>query len=375
MKVCPIANRIYLDHAATSPLRPEAKRALEEGFAIWANPSSPHAEGRKARAALEDARERIKIALDWDGELIFTSGASEALTIGLQRAKVDRQIVSAVEHDSVFRTAPGAQVLGIGANASVDQDQLADLLAKPGKPIVAIQDVNSETGVRQPVTELAQTVRESGGLLISDCSQSAGKFQLPDADMIVVSGHKMGGPIGIGALLVGDYAMLEPSGGHERGYRQGTENLPAIMGFANVVEARAISTVTVGSGMSATAIEGQADWVTMAGLAYCDIEYEINRIGGAFEPGGADGFTPDYTILAISHPTLSAQAQLIQLDAMGFAVSAGSACSSGTLKKSRVLNAFGVPDDVANRTIRVSMGWNTKVEELQKFAEAWKLLT
>ena len=368
-------SRIYLDHAATSPLRPEAKAAMEEGFAIWANPSSPHAEGRKAKQALEDARARVKAALGWDGEVIFTSGASEALWIALNRAKVDRRIVSAVEHDAVFRAAPDAQVLGIGEQARVDRDQLADMLASGDKAIVAVQDVNSETGVRQKISELTEQVRATGGLLLCDCSQSAGKYWLPDADMIVVSPHKLGGPIGIGALLVRDYAMLEPMGGHERGYRQGTENMPAALGFAAAVEALGISESNVGSGMNTTAIEGFANWVAMAGLAFCDIEYAIDSAGGNFEPSGFDGMHHDFSILAISHPTMSAQAQLIRLDSMGFAVSAGSACSSGTLKKSRVLDAFGVPDDVAARTIRVSMGWNTTLEELEAFAQAWRSLT
>ena len=348
---------------------------MEEGFAIWANPSSPHAEGRRARAALEDARERAKRALGWSGELIFTSGASEALWIALNRCKASRRIVSAVEHDAVFRAAPDAEVVGIGEKSLIDRQQLADLMNSGGPSLVAIQDVNSETGVRQPVTELNEQVRSAGGLLVSDCSQSAGKYWLPEADMLVVSAHKLGGPIGIGALLVRDFNLLEPTGGHERGYRQGTENLPAALGFAAAVEARRIAERTVGEGYSTTAIKGQADWVTMAGLAFCDIEYTVNRVGGLFLPLDADGFTQDYSILALSHPTMSAQAQLIRLDAMGFAVSAGSACSSGTLKKSRVLDAFGVPDDAAARTIRVSLGWNSTYDELQQFAEAWASLT
>jgi len=347
---------------------------MEEGFRLWANPSSPHAEGRKARAALEDARERIKRALGWSGELIFTSGASEALWIALNRAKVDRRIISAVEHDAVFRAVPDAEVVRMGEKAFVDRQQLADLMRRAGSSLVAIQDVNSETGVRQPVTELHEQVRSAGGLLVSDCSQSAGKYWLPEADMLVVSAHKLGGPIGIGALLVRDFSLLEPTGGHERGYRQGTENLPAALGFAAAVEARRIANATVGEGYGTTAIKGQAGWVTMAGLAFCDIEYTINRVGGQFLPLDADGFTQDYSILAISHPSMSAQALLIRLDAMGFAVSAGSACSSGTLKKSRVLDAFGVPDDVAARTIRVSMGWSTTAEDLERFGQAWASL-
>ena len=325
--------RIYLDHAATSPLRPEAKAAMDEGFRIWANPSSPHAEGRKAKAALEDARERIKRALGWDGELIFTSGASEALQIALNRAKATRRIVSAVEHDAVFRGAP-------------DAEQFSDESAFDENCILAIQHVNSETGVINPVDQMVETVQEIGALVLSDCAQSAGKLALPDADMLVVSAHKFGGPIGIGALLVRDYNFLEPIGGHERGYRQGTENMPAALGMAAALEA--------------------GEWGTTpadrAEFAHC-LGEDVLRFGDQ----------NDYSF-AVKHSSMSAQALLIRLDAMGFAVSAGSACSSGTLKKSRVLDAFGVSDEVAARTIRVSIGWNTTPEDLDKFADVWRSL-
>lgn len=324
---------------------------MEEGFRIWANPSSPHAEGRKARAALEDARERVKRALHWDGELIFTSGASEALWIALNRAKVERRIISAVEHDAVFRAAPDATVVPVNQDWEIDEERLAEALAGEGTSVVAVQHLNSETGTYQWVGKLAGQVRAAGGWLLADCSQSAGKVALPDADMLVVSAHKFGGPIGIGALLVRELAMLEPGGGHERGYRQGTENLPGALGMAAALEAGAIE-----------------DWA-------CPVEQQFdfkNRLYDLGEPllGGLQCSH----IYALAHPTMSAQALLIRLDAMGFAVSAGSACSSGTLKKSRVLDAFGVPDDVAARTIRVSLGWNTTAEELDRFAEAWGTL-
>lgn len=308
---------------------------MDEGFRLWANPSSPHAEGRRARAAFEDARERVKRALGWSGEVIFTSGASEALWIALNRAKAPRRIVSAVEHDAVFRAAPDAEVF-------TGEEALG-----PGT-LLAIQHVNSETGTINPVDDMAATVRETGALLLSDCAQSAGKLALPDADMIVVSAHKFGGPIGIGALLVRDFNLLVPSGGHERGYRQGTENLPGAMGMAAALEAG-----------------GFGNWSTTEPDRFAFRE-AIWALGEAIAAGSQCSH-----IFAVAHPAMSAQALLIRLDAMGFAVSAGSACSSGTLKKSRVLDAFGVPDDVAARTIRVSMGWSTTPDELERFAEAW----
>lgn len=348
---------------------PAARDAWLEGAAIWANPSSPHAPGRAARAALEDARARVKAALGWEGEVLFTSGASEALALGLGRAKVERRLVSAVEHDAVFRAAPDAEVLPIGERCEVDRGALAAALASGPRPMVAIQHVNSETGVIQPVSEYAAMVREAGGVLLSDCAQSAGKFRLPDADMIVLSAHKLGGPIGIGALLVRDFALLEPSGGQERGYRAGTENLPAALGFAAALEARRIAPATVGEGMGITAIEGWTDWVTRAGIAFCEIEYEINRLGGSFQGVEANAWDP--SILSITMPGVSSAGQLIQFDSAGFAVSAGSACSSGTLKQSRTLLAFGVPEAEAKNTIRMSAGWNTSFDDVVAFAARW----
>lgn len=330
---------------------------MEVGFAQWANPSSPHAEGRKARAALEDARERIKRTLGWEGELIFTSGASEALWIALNRAKVKRRIVSAVEHDAVFRAAPDAEVVPIRQfGAEPEPDALVDALGQRGA-IFALQSLNSETGTQlldaraEHSHDLVRQVREAGGVLLADCSQSAGKMALPDADMIVVSAHKFGGPIGVGALLVRDFALLDPVGGHERGYRQGTENLPGALGMAAALEAG-----------------GLDGWETNESERL-DFRQAIWASGEAIAVGPQCSH-----IFAVAHPTISAQALLIRLDALGLAVSAGSACSSGTLKKSRVLDAFGVPDDVAARTIRVSLGWSTTPEELERFAAAWASL-
>lgn len=348
-------SRIYLDHAATTPLRPEAREAMLRGFDIWANPSSPHADGRAARAALEDARERVKTTLGWEGEVIFTSGASEALAIGLGRAKVERRLVSAVEHDAVFRAVPDAEVIPLtlseSGSAQFDCAGLEAQLSKPGRVVVAVQAINSETGTVLLPHEGCPAVamaREAGGLFLADCSQSAGKVPLPDADMVVVSAHKLGGPIGIGALLVKDYAMLEPTGGHERGYRQGTENLPGALGFAAALEAGGIES-----------------WPTSYPERY-DFKDMLRRDGEVLSPGPQCSH-----IIAVASERLSAAAMLIRLDAMGFSVSAGSACSSGTLKRSRALEAFGIDEDLASRTIRVSIGWNTTCSDLQAFADAW----
>ena len=337
---------------------------MAEAVAGWANPSSPHAEGRAARRALEGARARIGASLGWTGELIFTSGASEALAIALGRGLAPRRmpgrIVSAVEHDAVFRAAPDAAPLPV-RDGAVDRDALADALAA-GPAIVAVQHVNPETGTIQPVAALAAQVRAAGGAIVSDCAQSAGRLALPDADMIVVSAHKLGGPPGIGALLVRDLSLLAPVGGHEFGYRQGTENLPAILGFAAAAERIALDG------------DGVAGWLGRAGgvaAAMRELEAAAERPGGA-SIGASIGAGPRAPhIVALAMPHLPAAAQLIRFDAMGFAVSAGSACSSGTLKRSRALAAFGVAEALAARTIRVSIGWSTTAAELRAFAEAW----
>lgn len=341
---------IYLDHAATTPLLPAARSAMQAGFELWANPSSPHKAGRAARAALEDARARVKAALGWKGEVIFTSGASEALAIALGRAKAERRIVSAVEHDAVFRAAPSADVLSM-RDGQPDTDALAALLAAPGRAVVAVQSINSETGtVLMPLVRnaLAEQVRAAGGLLLADCSQSAGKLPLPDADMIVISAHKLGGPIGVGALLVKDWAMLEPSGGQERGYRPGTENLPGALGLAAALEAGGIES-----------------WQSNAEQHF-DFRNALFRHGEVLTPG----FQCSH-IFAVAAPRMVANAMLIRMDSLGFAISAGSACSSGTLKPSHVLQGFGIAPDLARRTVRISIGWNTTPAELDAFAEAW----
>lgn len=350
-----VAERVYLDHAATSPLRPEARAAMEQGFALWANPSSPHAEGRKARAALEDARERIKRALGWDGELIFTSGASEALALALTRAKAGARLVSSVEHDAVLQAAPDAERLPVGADGALDLEALAEA-AERERPLVAVQQINSETGCVQDLAAIASIVSEAGGMVLADCAQGAGKLALPPCDMAVISAHKFGGPIGIGALLVRDFSLLEPSGGHERGYRRGTENLPGALGMAAALEA-SLAAPLVTSEMQ-SALDALAEVVRGKGGVWL-----ADRLAQSC------GY-----IHALSMPDMSGSAQVMRFDMAGFAVSQGSACSSGTMKPSHVLTALGLETALAANMIRVSIGWNTAPDELARFADAWALM-
>ncbi|HEX6740944.1 MAG TPA: aminotransferase class V-fold PLP-dependent enzyme, partial [Sphingomicrobium sp.] len=212
---------LYLDHAATTPVLPEAGQAVARALELWANPSSPHSHGRMARAALEEARRTVADALSWRHDVIFTSGASEAIQIVASRAKVSRRIVGPTEHDAVVAAmGADAEVLPVDANGLIDLAAVDGKLTG-GSALVAIQQVNNETGIIQPLERIHELVRSVGSLLLSDCAQGAGKIPLPDADFIAISGHKFGGPPGIGALLVKDLAILEATGGQERGYRRG----------------------------------------------------------------------------------------------------------------------------------------------------------
>ncbi len=344
-----LGQRIYLDHAATTSLAPEARAAFDDGLARWANPSSPHAEGRAARAALEDARARIAVALGWAGALIFTSGASEALALALGRARAGRRLISAVEHDAVRRAARDAIIVPVARDGLIDLAALDALLAAAGPcPLVAVQSVNSETGVIQPLAEVAERVRRRGGLLLADCAQSAGKLALPDADFAVVSAHKLGGPAGVGALLVRDLASLEAAGGQEQGYRSGTENMPAALAFA-------------------AAVELSPDWVDGAAERRALLDARILANGGEVVGGGARLAT----IASYRMPGVPAAAQLIRFDLAGFAVSAGSACSSGSLRPSHVLSAMGWDERAAGEVVRVSFGCTTTAAEIEAFAALW----
>lgn len=256
-----------------------------------------------------------------------------------------------MEHDAVLQAVPDAERLPVRPDGALDLENLREAVQRE-RPLVAVQQLNSETGNRQDLAQIAGIVRGAGGLLLADCAQGAGKFALPECDMAVISAHKFGGPIGIGALLVKDYAMLRPTGGHERGYRRGTENLPGALGMAAALEAARKPYI---------APDVLEPLESLAGA--------VREAGGAWLSDRLADPTP--YIRAIAMPDMSASAQVMRFDMAGISVSQGSACSSGTMKTSHVLKAMGMDDELAARVIRVSQGWNTTRAEVERFCEAW----
>ncbi|WP_354288031.1 aminotransferase class V-fold PLP-dependent enzyme [Sphingomonas sp. UYEF23] len=345
------ASRLYLDHAATTPMLPAAIAAVEAGMRSWANPSSPHAEGRAARAALEAARARIAAAYGWGGETILTSGASEALAIALARAVAARRLISAVEHDAVIRAGGDAGVVPVDGQGLLDLTALAAMLDGE-RAIVGVQWCNSETGVRQPIAEIAAIVRAAGSLLLVDGAQmpaSAAGDVVEHADFLAISAHKRGGPPGIGALLVRDIATLSPTGGQERGYRGGTENVPAALGFAAAL--------------------AEAEYVAEMRSLRAKLDDAIARSGGQLVAADAPRHS---AIGAYRMPGMAAATQLIRFDMAGIAVSAGSACSSGSMKPSHVLGAMGWSVEASRDVVRVSFGRTTTEADVDRFIAEWR---
>lgn len=344
-------DRLYLDHAAITPVLPEAREAIARALEQPGNPSSPHADGRKARALLEEARRTIADALEWRHDVILTSGGSEAIQIG-SRVKSSRRIVGATEHEAVVAAmGPAAIELPVDADGLIDLDALqASLADEPA--LVAVQLVNNETGVIQPLEQIQDIVRRSGSVLLADSAQGAGKIALPDADFVAITAQKFGGAPGSGALLVKDLSTLLPSGGQERGYRRGTENLPGIAGMAAALASRAFAEAM-------PRLEGLRQ----------RLDKEITALGGLVIASGAPRIA---TIGAYSMPGVSSANQLIQLDLAGISVSAGSACSSGSMKPSRVVSAMGLPEDVASTVIRVSFGSSTSEAGIDRFLAEWR---
>lgn len=345
-----LADPIYLDHAATTQMLPQSIHAVTQGMLHWANPSSPHAVGRAARGALEDARARVAAAYGWGHEVIFTSGASEALHMALARSMAPKRYITAVDHDSVLRHAEGAVVLPVGSDGVIDLEHLAGSFV-PGSLLCA-QWANSETGVRQPIAAIAEIVHRSGGKLLVDAAQMPARADpavMQHADLVAVSAHKRGGPSGIGALFVRDFGALIPMGGQEKGYRAGTENLPGAMGFAAAVEV--------------------PEQLPHLQALRAELEAQIVEAGG--EVVGADR-SRSPLIGAYRMPGVSAAAQLIRFDMAQIFVSAGSACSSGSMRPSHVLTAMGWTEPALREVVRVSFGRATSQADVDGFIKLWR---
>ena len=330
-----------------------ARAAVVRGMALWANPSSPHAAGRAARAALEEARGAIGAGYGWRGEVLLTSGASESLALVLHRATAMPRLVSAVEHDAVIRAAPEAVRVPVGAGGIVDAGALAAAMAD-APALVAVQWANSETGVIQPVAALAEVVHEAGGLVLLDAAQmppGADPAAVAAADIVTLSAHKHGGPPGTGALLVRDLGALSPTGGQERGYRPGTENLPGVLGHA-------------------AAMAEPVDLARLATLR-ARLDDAVSRSGGEVIAAASARYP---AIGSYRLPGVASATQLIRLDMAGFAVSAGSACASGSMKPSHVLAAMGWGEAMSREVIRVSLGRDTTADDVEAFVAAWRAM-
>ena len=358
---------VYLDYNATAPCRPAAAAALARALQAGGNPSSVHAAGRGARATLEAAR-RAVAALAGAGpeEVLFTSGATEADNLALRATGAERVVVSAIEHDAVLAARPDRELAPVDAAGRLDLDALRDLLGpKAAGTLVSLMAVNNETGVIQPIEEAGEIVQAAGARLHVDAAQAAGRIDLASiwaaADYLSLSAHKMGGPPGVGALLIREGAPFAPQshgGGQERRRRAGTENLPGIAGFGAAAEALAA---------------GWREEAARIATLHDALEAAVRRIAPRALIAG-EGARRVCNTSAIALPGLAAEKQVMALDLAGIAVSAGSACSSGKVTKSHVLSAMGWPDDLAGSSIRVSLGWATTEDDVARFLDAYERL-
>ena len=351
----------YLDHNATTRLRAEALAAMADALAETGNPSSVHGAGRAARKRVEAARAQVARLVGADArDVVFTSGGSEANNLALKGARAARILVSAIEHPSVLNAAPDAEQVPVGADGTVDLAALERMLADgPDTALVALMLANNETGVIQPVAEAARLAHAHGASLHCDAVQAAGKIAVDvaalGADTYALSAHKLGGPQGVGALVVRPGAAVRAQisgGGQESGLRAGTENVAGIVGFGVA---------------AACALNELAEYGKTAALRD-HMEQSLGaRVFGAESPR-----LPNTSQLAM--PGVAAETQVIALDLAGFAVSAGAACSSGKVAAPYVLTAMGVPDREAAMAIRISLGRDTTGEEIARFIAAWRAL-
>ncbi|MFT6557747.1 cysteine desulfurase family protein [Sneathiella sp.] len=357
---------VYLDYNATAPIRSDVITCVSSVMAEWGNPSSVHAAGRKARGRVETARRQVAHLVGCKPqEVIFTSGGTEANNLALKGFPAHQWMVSRAEHDSVLAMVADYDVLLVDLEPSgkLDlQDLKEKLTAANGPVLVSVMYANNETGILQPLPEIVELVHEFGGIVHTDAIQAAGKipidFKAVGADMMSLSAHKIGGPQGQGALIVREglaIKSVQKGGGQELGRRGGTENVAGIAGFG-VATDLALQEL---SGLSE--IRKLRDEMEKS---ICDAVPDV-RIYGADQSR-----LPNTSCLSM--PGVSAQLQVMNFDLEGFAVSAGSACSSGKVKASHVLRAMGATEAEADQAIRISLGRLTKRAEIDTFIETWK---
>jgi cysteine desulfurase len=370
-------DRVYLDWNATTPLRPEAREAMAAAWDLSGNPSSVHAEGRRARGLVEQARTAISGEVGaLPRNVVFTSSGTEAnalaLTPGLRRGsgfRVKRLLVSAIEHASVLAGGrfPVEAVASIGVTSAglTDLDRLRAMLEGGPPALVSVMLANNETGAVQPVAEAGEIVHSAGGLLHVDAIQAFGKIPLDikemNADLMTLSAHKIGGPKGVGALVLGE-GLLGPEpllrgGGQELGRRAGTENVAGIAGF--------------GAAAKAAMAALEKDAIRLENLRN-RLEMGLRQTPGVIVFADGVARLPNTTLFTI--PGLKAETAVIGFDLAGIAVSSGSACSSGKVQPSHVLEAMGLGPELAEGAVRLSLGWSTSDADVDRCLEAWRKL-
>ncbi|WP_448205787.1 cysteine desulfurase family protein [Azospirillum sp. sgz302134] len=360
-------SRVYLDHNASAPMKPAVKAAMVQALDLVGNPSSVHGFGRAVRRAVEDARAQVAaLAGVRPAQVFFTAGGTEANNLALRGFPGRRTVVSAIEHDSVLATVPGAPRFPVDRNGVADLAALERLLAAgegpaTGPAIISLMLANNETGVIQPVAEAAAIAHAHGALLHVDAVQAAGKLPLSlaalGADLLTLSAHKIGGPSGAGALVLAE--ALEPEalirgGGQEKRRRAGTENVVGLVGFG---AAARLALDDLPNAERLTALRDDLEARALAAVPQA-------RVMGA---GAAR--VGNTTSLAL--PGVPGETQVMALDLAGVAVSAGSACSSGKVKPSHVLAAMGEDAETAASAIRVSLGWDSDAGAVDRFVAAY----
>jgi cysteine desulfurase len=346
---------VYLDYNATAPLRPEVISVMHHLMALPLNASSVHSAGREAKKQLENARNIIADCISaWPNEVVFCGSGTEANNWALHAVGGRKIVVSAIEHSSVLKGATGKeQRIAVDSHGVVELAALNTLLAAGEPALVSVMLANNETGVIQPIAEVSEICKKYGALLHCDAVQGVGKipvdFGALGADMMTISAHKCGGPLGAAALIVRRDLAIQPlltGGGQELGRRAGTENIAAIIGFAKAVELIDLGHMQLLRG-----------WLQ-----------SLENAGGVVF-GTSVPRLPNTTCIAMSG--VSSEVQLMNFDLKGFAVSAGSACSSGRVESSHVLDAMGA-GQWAQNAIRVSGGWGTLQYNIEAFTKEWQ---